>query len=77
MSDAIRLGQAAERLLGDDLVRDLFSSLKAKYQAAWEAAPSPDAKEAVLAWHQIQTLADFQQELRRLRDSGTRASRTA
>lgn len=74
MSDAIQLGHAAQRLLDDDLIQQVFATLKAKYQTEWENATVLEARE--VAWHRVQTLKDIQQALRRLRDSGTRAERT-
>lgn len=75
MTDVIRLGNAAQRLLEDDTVKQVLTTLEAQYVREWKDATTPESREA--AWHRQRVLDDFQAGLRRLRDSGTRASRTA
>lgn len=68
MADTQRLAEAAKRLLADDAVTEVLRMLREAAINRWEAAQSPDAREA--AWHDREAVKRFERNLQTLADRG-------
>lgn len=64
----VERGLAADRLLGDETVREVFALVKADYQRCWEEAHRPDVRE--LYWQRVHALDDVLLMFKKIRDAG-------
>jgi predicted metal-dependent hydrolase len=70
MGDVER-GNAAKRLLEDEMVKEVFAALETDFHKEWKDAPTTEARE--IAWYSQRAIEAIKAKLRRYKDSGTRA----
>lgn len=68
MADTQRLAEAAKRLLADDAVQEVLTTLRNAAITRWETAQSADVREA--AWHDRDAVKRFERYLQTLADRG-------
>lgn len=64
----INRGIAAQRVLDDELINDVFAALDAEYIAAWKTEHVPAHRE--LYWSDVRSLINIRSKLQRWVDAG-------
>jgi hypothetical protein len=66
-------GRRAEQLLGDELVIEIFNTLKAEYIKAWEASPARDSDGRERLWQAVQIVGKVRSHLQSMSSDGRMA----
>ena len=67
--DAMR-GRRAEQLLSDELVTEIFDTLKAEYIKAWETSPARDSDGRERLWQAVQIVGKVMSHLKSMAADG-------
>lgn len=67
--DVLR-GRRAEQLLNDELVIEIFDTMRKEYMAAWEASQARDTDGRERLWQAVQIVGKVRTHLESMRASG-------
>jgi transposase len=70
--DAMR-GRRAEQLLADELVTEIFETMRAEYIKAWEDSPARDSEGRERLWQAVQIVGKVRTHLQSMVGSGSLA----